>query len=305
MIDLLQTFDATGELSYISKHNANVALLQSWMQLLFDRTGSLALNTATTATDAMFGDESAFIGYSSYATVIKSGDATKLEVGPGFAYRYSRHQAVENTAALTTLDFAGQTAGTYYVRGAATGLPEFTNDSTDALWSVAWNGTTTLSALTRVARTVWAAEEWVGAQTSTKFAASYSTLNARLDAIEAHFAGDIGFQQLAVVPTSSQVLAKIPITRDATIPAHMVGSIFRLETAPADGSWAIIVAYKPPGLGSTDVGTVTFTVGQTESTAMSLVGGLDLEAGGELILRAPVTADSAAAGPYATIKVTR
>lgn len=299
----LNTFD-TGDTAYVAKHNANVALLQNWIETLFDKTNSQALNNATVATDAMFGDAAAFIGWDSYSCIIKVGDSTKLQVGAGFAYRYSRHQAVVNTVATTELDFTGQTAGTYYVRGSIGGSPEYVDDSTDALWSVSWSGTA-LSALTRVARTVWGADDWIAAQTSAKFAATYHTLNDRLDAIEEHFAADFGFQLLGVVPTGGQMLLRFVALRPMSIPASFVGSCLRLEVAPSDDDWVVTVRHIPDGGVGSDVGTITVAMGDTEASTYALSGGLDLDAKDEFHLIAPAVADSTASGPYGTFWASR
>jgi hypothetical protein len=302
-LEQLQTFEPTGETAYVSKHNANVGILQNLLQILFDRTASLALTNATIGTDAMFGNETAFIGADSYAAEIEGGDPTHLLVGSGYCYRYSRHQAV-SSAAPVTLDFAGQTSGLYYIRATSAGVPEFTADATDALWSVSWNGTA-LSSVTRIARIVWGAEDWVAAQSSAKFDGTFVRLADRLAVIEGYFRNSPSFQLLGTQPTSGQVLLRYIATERMTIPAAMAGSFFRLEVPPADGEWELVVAIKPLGGVPGDVGSATHQIGETEASTLSLPGGDILEPGDELIITAPTVVDSEASGPYGSVKAER
>lgn len=298
----LAVLDTTGETAYVSKHNGNYAAIQTVLNILLERTATLPATATMTAFDAIFGPQTAFIGEDSYAATIDPGDSTQLLVGPGSCYRYSTRSPLTNTVAETALLFAGQAAGTYYVRAEADGTPSFSTDSTDALWSVAWD-TTDLTALTRIARTVWGYQDWLDAQTSTKFGETFLKLNDRLDRIEGFFSCSPSFNKSGTFAASATLLRFIA-TEPCDFAAALAGSFVELETAPADGTWtgpiSKVVAGSP-----TAVGSVAFAIGTTTSPTLTLSGGLHLNAGEALLFQAPATPDSAAAGIAGTFKGTR
>lgn len=173
---------ASGDTNYVSKLNSNNDVLEAAIDSLQTATsaGGSATVSVPTAYAALFGSTVALIGAASYAcTDAGSGN---LSVASGYCYRPSLI-AVVSKGTSTTLAFTGLTAATYYIVVGSTGTPERTDSSTEAIYSVVWTGSA-FGAITRLAAIVWGASDWIAAQTSTALSASYTTLDARFEAIE-------------------------------------------------------------------------------------------------------------------------
>jgi hypothetical protein len=252
----LQTLDATGEVNYVPKHNANYAAIESAINTLLDRTATLPTTTNALALDAMFGEATAFIGAQSY---FATQAGTTLEISEGYAYRISSHTAVHH-AGGTTIDFAGNAAGTYYVKVSADGMPAFSVSATDALWEVVWLGSA-FDSVTRYAPIVWGEVDFTLAQTSAALADTFDRLVDRLEAAE----------------TACQAMLAITITTADVTPAPaeiMQAQFFRLNGA-LTGNRNLIVPDSEKFLVVKNecTGAYTVTVKTAAGTGIALVAG--------------------------------
>lgn len=184
----LLTF-ANGDTDYIQKHNANYSNIQSAINALEALAGAAASTAANPGgfLSALFGSSVALIGSGSYA---QGTSGTSLTFTSGFCWRPTL-PAVVSKSSSSTVAFSGVTAGTYFIVVDASGAPTRTSDATDAIYSVVWSGTG-FTTITKLAPIVWAAADWIAAQTSTALAATYTTLDGRLEAGETKaVAGDL------------------------------------------------------------------------------------------------------------------
>jgi len=194
----LQDF-AAGDTNYVAKLNSNSDVLETAIAALQAATSGAAFSaiTLSTAYAALFGATVAVIGDDSY--VCTNAGSDNLNVTSGYCYRPSLNSVLSKSTS-TTLNFTGQSAATYYIVIDSTGAPTSGVVSTEAIYSVVWTGSA-FGAITRLAAVVWGAADWIASQTSTALAATYTSLDDRLEAIEA--AASIG----AVARPSNYVYA--------------------------------------------------------------------------------------------------
>jgi hypothetical protein len=178
----LQRF-ANGDTNYIAKHNSNAGVLEATLNaldaIISGVTGAGALTIAS-AYEALFGTTVALIGSTSYT---QSTASTNLTITSGYCWKQSVLQIVKSVSS-TVLPFSGVAAGTYYIEIDASGAPTRVSSSTEPVYTVVWSGSS-FTSVTRNAPIVWAAADWIAAQTSAALAASYDSLDARLEAGEA------------------------------------------------------------------------------------------------------------------------
>lgn len=181
----LQNF-ANGDTNYVPKHNQNNAAIASAINGL-DAQIQAAAGAAVSegsAFVALFGTQAAIVGAQSYLPTV---NGTNLEVAAGFFWRPST-STLSRTVGTTVLPFTGVAAGTYYLQVDASGAVTRSTTSSEAVYSVVWNGSA-FGTITRLAVIVFGAADWLAAQVSTALAASYTSLDARLEAGEALIAG--------------------------------------------------------------------------------------------------------------------
>lgn len=186
----LQKF-AAGDVDYIAKHNQNIdkitALIEQLQELAGNAIAASDINVIG-AFKALFGNTASLIGAGSYLPTISGGNT--LNVAAGFLWKPSE-QAVVSWPTTTNISFVGVSAGTWYIGTSPTGQPERTNNSTDAAYSVSWNGSA-LSSVTKLLPIVWGAADDIAAQTSTALGDTYTALDDRLEAGETKAAaGDL------------------------------------------------------------------------------------------------------------------
>jgi hypothetical protein len=173
---------ANGDTDYVAKLNANFTNAQSALDALNNLLAGqiqAALGPGAAYT-ALFGSTVAVIGAGSYES---TGASTTLTVAAGYAWLPSLSTVVTKGTS-TALSFAGQAAATYYVVVDQTGAPSRSASSTEALYSVVWDGAA-FGTITRLASVVWGAEDDLAAQTSTALADTFDSLDDRLEAGEA------------------------------------------------------------------------------------------------------------------------
>jgi hypothetical protein len=170
---------ANGDINYIAKMNVDNSGIELAINALQAAVSSSSVSVGPYL-NALFGVQTAFIGSASYA---QSTASTTMTLQGGYVWRPDL-PAIANKVGTTALNFSGQTAGTYYIVVDATGSPSIQTASTFALYSVVWTGTA-FGAITRLAPIVWSFQDWEDAQVSTALGVSYTSLDARLEAIEA------------------------------------------------------------------------------------------------------------------------
>ena len=168
--------------AYINKHNVNYASIKNAIETIQASMGNTtqANLTAPLGFEAAFGNGVALIGVVSYA---QSTAGTEMTITSGYAW-IKTIRAVVNKTTSTVLAFVGRAAATYYVHLDSAGVPFIDTTNTDTLYSVVWSGTA-FGTITRVATIVWGASDWIASQTSAALGATYTTLDARLEAGEA------------------------------------------------------------------------------------------------------------------------
>jgi hypothetical protein len=141
----LQTF-ANGDTNYVAKHNANYGDIQSAVNGILTALGASSGASTGNLLQALFGTTTAFLGNTSYT---QSTAGTVLTLSSGYAWRPDLGNVLFKGTA-TALDFAGQSAATYYILLGADGTPARSTSSTFALYSVVWSGSA-FGAITAVA----------------------------------------------------------------------------------------------------------------------------------------------------------
>ena len=181
----LQDF-ANGDTNYVAKLNANNGNLRSAVDAL-DALLASQIQSAQGPGGTylgLFGAGATLIGDGAYEP---SGSGSTLTVAAGAAWLASLSTVVyKNTT--TALSFSGQSAATYYVIVDSTGTPSRSASSTEALYSVVWDGSA-FGTITRVAKVFWNAVDMNAALTSTALGATYETLDDRLEAAESLASG--------------------------------------------------------------------------------------------------------------------
>lgn len=188
----LQTF-ANGDTNYVSKLNNNFSTLEGSVNTL-ETNVAAQIGSALTggqAFSAIFGPSLAVIGV---ASCLCHGSGSILTVDAGFFWNPVSSTVVKR-ASSSTIDFTGLSANTYYVQIDDTGAATQSTSSSLAFYSVVWTGSA-FGTITRVCALVFGAEGDLAVQTSTALAATYTSVDARLEAGEA-----------AAVTTTAEVVA--------------------------------------------------------------------------------------------------
>lgn len=231
----LQQF-ASGETGYIAKMNANSSTIEAAINALIDAVGSAGGSSSSTFTigaflQGLFGGASGLIGEGSYKPTVASADT--LSVAAGTCYKAVAELSVRSITPVV-ISFAGLPAATYYIVPDSIGTPGRSTSSTDAVYSVVWTGTA-FGAITRLVKVLYTAEEEDNALTSTVFGTTHTSLDGRLEVVEAMAAAVDD-----VIP--SLKIRKVGITIDgggAVIEAGVKGAI-QVDFAGGIVGWSII-----------------------------------------------------------------
>jgi hypothetical protein len=188
----LRTF-ASGDTDYIAKLNANVSAIKAAIDALQSQAGGAqGVNEVTVGAfwNALFNDADTLIGPDSYFPT--QGSST-VNVAPGGFYIAETQTPVQSLN-IVTLNFSGQTPGTYYITVSSTGLPQFSSVlGSGAAYSVEYAGGHFDGQPIRIAQCLFDAAESTAARESTALAevssptesGIYRTLDDRLEATEA------------------------------------------------------------------------------------------------------------------------
>lgn len=173
-----------GDTAYLAKHNANYANIKAAVEALQAAIGSLGGTEATSlavAYEALFGQADATIGYGSYYP--SSSVAHQLTVAAGYSYDAATDSVVTKLTP-STLNFSGQTTGTYYLHVDQLGQPYFDAVPADSLFSVYYDQTTGgFSAIARVGPVLESAADQAGSRTNL-WGVSYPDLDSRINGAE-------------------------------------------------------------------------------------------------------------------------
>lgn len=179
---------ASGDTDYVAKMNSDMAMIEAainGLQLATSGSGNAEFSAAS-YWNAIFEGVTGLIGYGSYLPTEGDGGSPPnlsiLTVAAGAAYKATTGTVVQMLIS-TPLDFTGVGAGTYYIVPDAAGNPTRSTSSTDALYSVVWNGSA-FGTITKIAKTLWDIGEAEAARSSATTGA-YDTLDDRLEAMEA------------------------------------------------------------------------------------------------------------------------
>jgi hypothetical protein len=174
-----------GDTDYINTLNSNNAVLAAavnQLQTYFSgSTGASASFGVLLA--ALFGKTVPVrIGMDSYRATVNADNVT-LAITGGVMWKPTM-QLLAVGSDPATLTLVGNAAGTYYVTVDTGGNPSISTTNIDALYSVDWDGAV-ITTLTSLAAAYPTAQELGNLLFSVRYQQTYTTLQARLDAIEA------------------------------------------------------------------------------------------------------------------------
>jgi hypothetical protein len=241
---------SNGDTNYVAALNGNFATLAA----LLDAVNNIIAGQITAsqgpgaAYAALFGETVAVIGVGSYAT---SGSGSNLTVAGGFVWKPTMLTVVRSLSGAT-IDFTGQPAATYYVTVDGTGAPSRNTDATEALYSVVWDGAA-FGTITRLAAVAWGAADDIAAQVSTALSATYTTLDARLEA------GEAATVAAAALAAAAGTVSSVA----ATVPAFL-----SVAGSPITTSGTLAISYSGTALPIANGGTG----GTTQSGARTALG---------------------------------
>src|ERR1043165_7987606 len=203
---VLQNLNA-GDTDYIAKLNANAAAIAAAINQL---TTVLGVGTPASADaspgnylSAFFGGVTTLIGVGSYGITYTTN---VLTVAAGAVFRRDTQTGV-SSAVSTSINFIGKAFGTWYVSIDAIGTPQVSQTTSfNDIYSVVYNSSIGFNSLTiattLLAKIAYTASVEDAARISTANSASYTSLDARLEAIET-FANSLNSLKMALTYLST------------------------------------------------------------------------------------------------------
>jgi hypothetical protein len=176
-----------GDTNYVSKHNANYSNIKAAVEALQAAIGSSgpgggAPESTAISYEALFGNANAVIGVGSYLPS-DSPTSHELKIAPGYAYVEAQDAVVTRTTEAT-LNFLGQTTGTYYIHVDSTGLPYYDAVPSGALYSVYYNQSDgNFSSVSVVGKLFEAADDH-GRTRTNLWEIQYPSIDGRIDGVE-------------------------------------------------------------------------------------------------------------------------
>ena len=227
----LKTF-ASGDTDYIAKLNSNVSNITAAINALQTQAGAAGAGGGAPLSSgmffvALFNNADALIGPGAYKP---TPSGTNLSIAAGGMY-IAQSQTLATLLAATTLNFAGQTAGTKYINIDNSGLPVLaTAQGSGSAYSVQWSGTGFTGQPVRLAPAFYDTVEADASRNSTSLANNYGTLDLRLEAGEIRsktaldksqtaidIANDVSNQLTNVIQAAgAQKFRKVGLTIDGT-----------------------------------------------------------------------------------------
>lgn len=247
----LQTFAATGETSYIAKHNANVQALISFLNSVENSLASLGMSSSSPANTTNIGAASYgtsgmnFVGTDSF-TYSLNESTDILTLSAGFCWDAVAGIMIHKSTP-TEISFFGAAAGTYYLRFDGTGTPYRDTVSSKAIYKVIWAGTS-FTSVELLASYVPGAGDLNDLLTSAYSGLTYTSAAERLAATEKAFSAMLTANVASgnFTPTVAQAMeaAVLKITgavsanRTITVPAKAKVYLVRNEFT---GSYTVTV----------------------------------------------------------------
>jgi hypothetical protein len=225
---ILQEF-AVGDMNYISKHNANVSALLSFLaavesSLASVSSGSSGLANSGNIGKATYGTSGMwFVGSGSFSD---STSGANLTLTSGFCWDGTL-SLMHYQAASTVLSFTGKPPATYYIRFNGSDIPYVDDISTGAIYSVVWDGAV-FGTITQLATVTPAAPDIGDLASSVYSGITYTTPAARLLATEKAFSDMLSADMSAAnfTPTAAQAMeaaglrltGALTVSRTVTVP---------------------------------------------------------------------------------------
>lgn len=173
---------AVGDVNYISKHNNNYTVIKDAIDAL-----QLSLSGSQSAVTNFPAFAQAILGagvgkLSETDCVASDGGSATLDITSGTIWVPSAGQ-IRNTAG-TTLDFTGQSTGTYYTHVDSVGAWSFDTTATDRVHTIAFTSPSTFTTITENATVVWGNTIFQAAKTNTALGSTvYEELDDVLEAL--------------------------------------------------------------------------------------------------------------------------
>ncbi|MGH7343290.1 MAG: hypothetical protein ACREK4_00125 [Candidatus Rokuibacteriota bacterium] len=166
--------------NYLGKHNANYAIIEDAINALQSQVVSSLgpFLTGANGFEAAFGDVNTLINDASY---VPQPSGTNLSVSAGYFW-HKATATIRKSASVTVLAFAGDPAATYYLVIDSTGAPTKSATSTDAAYSVVWDGAA-FGAITRLAPVAWGYKTFDAAKALGALQALYQNLDSLLEGL--------------------------------------------------------------------------------------------------------------------------
>ena len=211
---------SSGQTTYIEQHNSNATILENNFNQLENQLNGTIASTANAQAgfEALFGSTVAVIGIDSYDA---QTSGTNVIVSSGFAWLPTTKTAVHK-ATSTTVAFAGQPSGTYYIILDTAGEPASSTGNFNGIWQVVWNGSSVTS-LTREGQIAWGFTDFNLAKVSTTLGTSYDRLDDRLEAIEQSASSMVSkaFTSSDVTLTDVEAMENVAVRCTGTLTANV------------------------------------------------------------------------------------
>jgi hypothetical protein len=289
----LQDF-VVGDADYIPKLNGNNSTVKAAIDAIqaFIASQAGSSTTVNAAYAALWGGSTARISASSLAASIST---TNVVVTAGYAYVASSGAVVYSAGA--SVDLSAASDGTVYIVIDSSGALSYSTSATDALWSVSKSGST-LSTLTAVAPVATVSGVDMAAALNSSTLGAFTSLDARLEAIETRTQPYDLATFYPGVPGNSQLLVRVVTARPVTFPTSLTGSYAKARVA-ATGSTTLTVKNN-----GSSIGTIVFSAAGTTG-AFTFAAPVTTAAGDVLTIEGPATADATLADISITLVGTR
>lgn len=218
----LQEF-APGDTNYISKHNANVSALMSFLASVESSLASVSSGSSGLANSANIGSATygstgmVFVGSGAFAD---STAGTDLTLTGGFCWDATLG-LMHSTSGSTVIPFVGKAAATYYIRFNGADVPYADTVTSGAIYSVVWNGST-FGTITQLATVSPTAPDISALAVSVYSGITYTTPADRLIATEKAFSAMLTANVASAdfTPTTAQAMEAVGLRLTGTLTAN-------------------------------------------------------------------------------------
>lgn len=168
---------------YIAKHEANYTLIESNINVLLEALGGSSGSLQVPVGLQEIFDRDGVIGVGSYQLTNQTVVSDTLNIPAGAAWI---GLSFRTKSTSTALDTSALTTGTRYIDIDSAGLPSLADTSSaNSIYSFSWNsGTKVISAATLLVDILFDGDDYNDMLSSTALATNYTSVAARLEAIE-------------------------------------------------------------------------------------------------------------------------